>query len=156
MMIIIILLLIILNYSDSYILTLNNNIIKQSNTRRYLFFKPDYINKEDEVVNIYSDYLLKDKSKGAIHKVINVPELQAIKTSISETKRSQQSKEFCIRSGGYPNNDIKYTMYKYIAASAIHNNNLQKINANEKSKMKESRCIELKLTRETMMTFGIL
>jgi len=152
---IMILLLIILNYNYSYILKLNRIINNNSNTKKYLLIKPNINDNHDEVVNIYNDYLLKDKSK-AIHKVIDVPKLEDITKSIKKTKRTPQSKDFCIRSGGYPNNDIKYDMYKYITANALCNHDIQKINAKEKVKLKENRCIELKMVRESMMTFGIL
>ena len=107
---IMILLLIILNYNYSYILKLNRIINNNSNTKKYLLIKPNINDNHDEVVNIYNDYVLKDKSK-AIHKVIDVPKLEDITKSIKKTKRTPQSKDFCIRSGGYPNNDIKYDMY---------------------------------------------
>ena len=160
-MIIIVILLIILYYNEGYILQ-SNNIMKSSSSsrsrsRKYLLIKPNVNHDEvDEVKNIYSEYLLKEKSKATIHKAIDVPKLEDISTAIKKSKRTAQSKEFCVRSGGYPNNAIKYDMYKLLTATALYNHDLQKINNKEKVKIKENRCIELKTVRETMVAFGIL
>jgi len=130
----------------------DSNIVSSSNSN-----KKKYLISDDSNDSSSSN----DRSK-YVHKVIDVPKLENIKTTIMNSKRTQQSKEFCIRSGGYPDNDIKDDIYKYLLASATFQNDLTKASISVKQKLKKEDCQQQKLKkedcqqREIMVTFGIL
>lgn len=137
---------------------------------RNLFIVPEQTTNENTTNNI-KQYLIiddnnsnnnninnnKDNANSQLtHHVIEVPRLEDIKATINSSKRTQQSKEFCIRSGGYPDNNIKNDMYNFLLATSLYQHDLVKISQAEKEKLQMKKCVELKIERETMMTFGIL
>ena len=160
------------NYND-------NDVINDSNTmKQYLCNDDDDDDDSNDSNNDSSNsnsnmkqYLISDDSNDSndsssndrskyVHKVIDVPKLENIKTTIMNSKRTQQSKEFCIRSGGYPDNDIKDDIYKYLLASASFQNDLTKASISVKQKLKKEECQQQQQQqqnqKEIMVTFGIL
>ena len=155
------------NYND-------NDVINDSNTMKPYLFNDDDSNDSNDSSSSSSNmkqYLISDDSNDSndsssndrskyVHKVIDVPKLEHIKTTIMNSKRTQQSKEFCIRSGGYPDNDIKDDIYKYLLASASFQNDLTKASISVKQQLKKEKCQQqqqqLQNQREIMVTFGIL
>jgi len=140
---------------------------KTSTIVRNLFIVPDRTtnSNDDTINNNIKQYLITDDNKTnnknddnshLTHHVIDVPSLNEIKATIASSKRTKKSKEFCVRTGGYPDNNIKANIYNYILASSLYQHDLVKIKTAEKEKLKIQKCVELKIEREAMMTFGIL
>jgi hypothetical protein len=72
------------------------------------------------------------------------------------SKRTSKSKDYCIRSGGYPDSNIKNDIYTYLLATATYQNDLIKASNNKKENLKKEESHQVLNHEEVMATFGIL
>lgn len=87
--------------------------------------------------------------KSPVSTISSLPPLPLIKREASKTIKNSISKVYCKKTGGYPNINVKYSIYLNVWASLKHSNDIRE---QQKLKNTNDKCYQ----KDELETFGLI
>lgn len=85
-----------------------------------------------------------------------VPTVSELNNAVRRSRRTESSKDFCMKSGGYPDKDVKEGVYLLVWSMLTKNLELEELKRAKSAAEKEGRIADAMRYADDLSTFGLI